>query len=127
MENNDDNDNDQLDLGFEEEEDADGDGAGNNNNILAEIDLDEDDEENENDSILDGGVAVNPDEDATKAKKHSSECDLVSRFATFSTRKRFFSSFSKLICNIFPFYLNNTLPLLPPKKKASLRILFGTS
>lgn len=77
MENNDDNDNDQLDLGFEEEEDADGDGAGNNNNILAEIDLDEDDEENENDSILDGGVAVNPDEDATKAKKHSSECDLL--------------------------------------------------
>ena len=96
MENNDDNDNDQLDLGFEEEEDADGDGAGNNNNnnILAEIDLDEDDEENENDSILDGGVAVNPDEDATKAKKHSSECDLVSRFVLrFLREKGFFFFF----------------------------------
>ena len=51
----------------------------NNNNVMIEIDLDEDEEDGDNDLTYDGGVAVNPDSDEScKAKKHSSECDLVS-------------------------------------------------
>ncbi|MGK3737176.1 MAG: hypothetical protein ACI90V_004021 [Bacillariaceae sp.] len=88
MENNDENenvDNHQIDLaGVEVDEDGNDDG--NNNNIMIDIDLEDDeiegenDNENENDSTLDGGVAINPEgDDASKAKKHSSECDLVRR------------------------------------------------
>ena len=54
----------------------------NNNNMMIDIDLEEDEEDGNNDSTYDGGVAINPDvnrDDAgSKAKKHSSECDLVS-------------------------------------------------
>lgn len=57
-------------------------GNNNNNNNMVDIDLDEDEEDGDNDSTYDGGVAANPDannEDQTsKPKKHSSECDLVS-------------------------------------------------
>jgi len=78
MENND-NDNNHIDLGLADDEDG---NAGGNNNIMVNIELDEDEDEEdegegENDSTLDGGVAVNPDEDSSKAKKHSSECDLL--------------------------------------------------
>jgi hypothetical protein len=83
MENNDENEH--VDLaGVEVDEDGNGDG--NNNNIMIDIDLDDDEiegeneNENENNSTLDGGVAINPEgDDASKAKKHSSECDLVRR------------------------------------------------
>lgn len=56
--------------------------GGNIDNDLAQIALDDDDDEVEvvqvgEGSTLDGGVAVNADEDPKKAKKHSSECDLV--------------------------------------------------
>jgi len=53
----------------------------NNNNMMIDIDLEEDEEDGNNDSTYDGGVAVNPDvnrdDPASKAKKHSSECDLL--------------------------------------------------
>lgn len=82
-ENNDNND----DLADEDENENEGD-DGNNNNIR-DIDLEEDEEDGDNDSTYDGGVAVNPEvnpEDASsKAKKHSSECDLVS--STTSIRR----------------------------------------
>jgi hypothetical protein len=51
---------------------------------MIDIDIEEDEEDgdNDNDSTYDGGVATNPDvnpeEASSKAKKHSSECDLVS-------------------------------------------------
>lgn len=96
MENNNDHENDNPDAAFEENdndndndnhidlaEDADEDEneneneAGGNNNIMVDIDLEEDEEDGDNDSTLDGGVAVNPEDDSSKAKKHSSECDLL--------------------------------------------------
>jgi len=80
LENNDNNNNhaDEVD---EDENENEGDG-GDNNNIMIDIDLEEDEEEDgDNDSTYDGGVAVNPevkpDEASSKAKKHSSECDLL--------------------------------------------------
>ena len=66
----------------EDENENEGNGGNNNNNIMIDIDLEEDEEDGDNDSTYDGGVAVNPDvnpdEASSKAKKHSSECDLVS-------------------------------------------------
>ena len=77
--NNNDNNNNEVDEG-ENENDA---GGGNNNNMMIDIDLEEDEEDGNNDSTYDGGVAINPDvnrdDAASKAKKHSSECDLVRR------------------------------------------------
>jgi len=71
------NNNNEVDEG-ENENDA---GGGNNNNMMIDIDLEEDEEDGNNDSRFDGGVAINPDvnrdDAASKAKKHSSECDLL--------------------------------------------------
>ena len=78
--NNNDNNNNEVDEG-ENENDAGG--GNNNNNMMIDIDLEEDEEDGNNDSTYDGGVAINPDvnrdDAASKAKKHSSECDLVRR------------------------------------------------
>lgn len=76
--NNNDNNNNEVDEG-ENENDAGG--GNNNNNMMIDIDLEEDEEDGNNDSTFDGGVAINPDvnrdDAASKAKKHSSECDLL--------------------------------------------------
>lgn len=63
----------------DDDDDNEDEDRGDNNN---DMDLEDDDEENDNDSTLDGGVAIGAEEDISKvnskAKKHSSECDLVS-------------------------------------------------
>jgi len=83
-ENNNDNDNnaDEADEVDEDENENEGEGVGgHNNNIMIDIDLEEDEEDGDNDSTYDGGVVVNsevnPDDASSKAKKHSSECDLL--------------------------------------------------
>jgi len=78
-EENDNNDN-QADEADDDENENEGDG-GNNNNLMIDIDLEEDEEDGDNDSTYDGGVAANPesnsDDAPSKAKKHSSDCDLL--------------------------------------------------
>jgi len=85
---NNDNDDNQADEADEDENENDGEAdgeadadGGNNDNIMIDVDIEEDEEDGDNDSTYDGGVATNPDvnpeEASSKAKKHSSECDLL--------------------------------------------------
>jgi len=83
--NNDENQVDMADEAVEDENENEGGGDNdnndndNNNNVMIDIDMEDDDEDGENRFInMDGGVAVNPEGDASKAKKLSENCDLVS-------------------------------------------------
>jgi hypothetical protein len=59
---------------------------GQNPNENADIEMDEGDDGN---GILDGGVAVNPDNPSSSSgKRQSSDCDLVRRLGTISTQER---------------------------------------
>lgn len=78
---NDNNNDNPVDLADEAGEDE-NDNNNNNNglNPMVELDLEEEDDEEDGDNRfvnMDGGVAVNPEDDASKAKKLSENCDLL--------------------------------------------------
>jgi hypothetical protein len=59
---------------------------GQNANENADMEMDEIDDGN---GVLDGGVAVNPDNPSSSSgKRQSSDCDLVRRLGTISTQER---------------------------------------